>query len=291
MPTRTTNRGNAYYHKGDDDRAIADYSEAIRLDPKYAQAYFNRGIANLYAGWLLKALADLGQSSALNPKYAYAALWLNIVTTALPPSEFRLPAWVRGVQGLLSIHSFAQQFNPKAKYWLIYCLEGPSCYAEFGRTSKGWIARRAFSPQNRASPYVISFCGESPGRLRVDDDGDLVCVADHPSGRRDARTLDEVVNPDFAALARACGGHGFRATKPGELNAEINEAFNVAGPAIIDCVVAADEMPNFPHLELDKLGHYAVAKIEALTRRPASDELTSTTSGQAISTQRPLWSR
>ena len=72
----------------------------------------------------------------------------------------------------------------------------------------------------------------------------------------------EFPNPDFAALARACGGHGFRATKPGELHAEINEAFNVDGPAIVDCVVAADEMPNFPHLELDKLRNYAVAKIK-----------------------------
>jgi pyruvate dehydrogenase (quinone) len=69
-------------------------------------------------------------------------------------------------------------------------------------------------------------------------------------------------NPDFAALARACGGHGFRASKPGELHDQINEAFSVAGPAVIDCVVAADEMPNFPHLELDKVGHYATAKVK-----------------------------
>jgi thiamine pyrophosphate-dependent acetolactate synthase large subunit-like protein len=71
----------------------------------------------------------------------------------------------------------------------------------------------------------------------------------------------EFPNPDFTALARACGGHGFRATKPGELLAEIGEALEVDGPAIVDCVVAADEMPNFPHLELDKVGNYALAKI------------------------------
>ena len=36
------NRGNALRSKGDMDRAIADLTEAIRLDPKYAIAYNNR---------------------------------------------------------------------------------------------------------------------------------------------------------------------------------------------------------------------------------------------------------
>jgi thiamine pyrophosphate-dependent acetolactate synthase large subunit-like protein len=72
----------------------------------------------------------------------------------------------------------------------------------------------------------------------------------------------EFPNPDVTAFARACGGHGFRATRPGELHAEINAALSIDGPAIVDCVVAADEMPNFPHLELDKVGRYAVAKIK-----------------------------
>ena len=49
---------------------------------------------------------------------------------------------------------------------------------------------------------------------------------------------------------------------PGELHAEINEAFQADGPAIVDCVVAADEMPNLPHLEFEKLGHLALAKIK-----------------------------
>jgi pyruvate dehydrogenase (quinone) len=79
------------------------------------------------------------------------------------------------------------------------------------------------------------------------------------------REAIEFRNPDFAALARACGGHGFRATKPGELHGEINEAFKVDGPAIVDCVVAADEMPNLPHIDLETAGNYAMAKIrEAL---------------------------
>ena len=72
----------------------------------------------------------------------------------------------------------------------------------------------------------------------------------------------EFPNPDFASLARACGGHGFRATKPGELLAEINEALAIDGPAIVDCVVAADELPNLPHINLETVGHFALAKIK-----------------------------
>jgi pyruvate dehydrogenase (quinone) len=72
----------------------------------------------------------------------------------------------------------------------------------------------------------------------------------------------EFPNPDFAALAHACGGHGFKAAKPGELKDAISEAFKVDGPAIIDAVVAADEMPNLPHIDLETVGHFAMAKIK-----------------------------
>jgi thiamine pyrophosphate-dependent acetolactate synthase large subunit-like protein len=72
----------------------------------------------------------------------------------------------------------------------------------------------------------------------------------------------EFPNPDFSTLASACGGHGFKTTDPADLHAKIDAALKVDGPAIVDCVVAADEMPNFPHLELDKIGHFALAKIK-----------------------------
>jgi pyruvate dehydrogenase (quinone) len=90
----------------------------------------------------------------------------------------------------------------------------------------------------------------------------LIPLEAEASGLPAYREAIEFPNPDFSALARACGGHGFRVTKPGELVAEINEALQVDGPAIVDCVVAANEMPNFPHLELDKIGNYAKAKIK-----------------------------
>jgi pyruvate dehydrogenase (quinone) len=72
----------------------------------------------------------------------------------------------------------------------------------------------------------------------------------------------EFPNPDFAAFASACGGRGFKAAKPGELKAAISEGLTVDGPTIVDCVVAADELPNLPHINLEMVGHYAMAKVK-----------------------------
>src|SRR6202034_3759160 len=72
----------------------------------------------------------------------------------------------------------------------------------------------------------------------------------------------EFPNPDFAALARACGGQGFSARKPGDLKAAISEAFAAEGPAIVDAVVPADELPNVPHVALETIERVALAKIK-----------------------------
>ena len=69
-------------------------------------------------------------------------------------------------------------------------------------------------------------------------------------------------NPDYVGLARACGGYGFRATRPEELRGAIEQALAADGPAIVDCVVAANELPNFPHLDFDKIENFALAKIK-----------------------------
>jgi lipoprotein NlpI len=99
------NRGLAYLEKDDPDRAladfneairlnpkndyyvvrceayaIADYNEAVRLEPKNSRGYALRGIGYLFAGSLDKALSDLNQASELDPKDTFAALWLDIVS-------------------------------------------------------------------------------------------------------------------------------------------------------------------------------------------------------------------
>src|SRR5471032_1886728 len=51
------NRGNAYTEKKEYDRAIADYDQAIRLNPKYALVFDGRGINYKNKGQLDRAIA------------------------------------------------------------------------------------------------------------------------------------------------------------------------------------------------------------------------------------------
>lgn len=75
------------------------------------------------------------------------------------------------------------------------------------------------------------------------------------------REAIEFPNPDFVALAQACGAKGFSAKTPENLLPAIVEALSCEGPAIVDCLVASDEMPNIPHLEFEQVRGYAMAKI------------------------------
>ena len=62
------------YKKGNLDQAIADYSQAIALDPKNADAYTGRGLALRDSSRLEQALADFNKAIDLDPKNANAFL-------------------------------------------------------------------------------------------------------------------------------------------------------------------------------------------------------------------------
>lgn len=66
------NRGLLLYLRKDYDRAIAEYTEVIRLDPKDAAVYFFRGDAWFRKKRYDNAIADYGEAARRDPKHAAA---------------------------------------------------------------------------------------------------------------------------------------------------------------------------------------------------------------------------
>ena len=65
------------------DEAIAQYTEALRLDPNFAEAHNNLGVALRDRGKLDRAIAHYQQALRLNPDFAAAHYNLGIVLKAL----------------------------------------------------------------------------------------------------------------------------------------------------------------------------------------------------------------
>jgi Tfp pilus assembly protein PilF/ketosteroid isomerase-like protein len=64
------NHGNAYKKQGNLTQAIADYTKAIEIDPKYAAAYSNRGNVYQIQGNFQQAIADYDKAIEINPEIA-----------------------------------------------------------------------------------------------------------------------------------------------------------------------------------------------------------------------------
>jgi tetratricopeptide (TPR) repeat protein len=66
-------RANLKFTSFDDYQgALADYNQAISLDPKFVVAYFNRGTLKHVRQDIQGALADYNQAISLNPRFADA---------------------------------------------------------------------------------------------------------------------------------------------------------------------------------------------------------------------------
>jgi TonB family protein len=70
--TAYLDRGRTYFQQDDSDRAIADYTKAIELDPEGADAYNHRGVAYLSKLDFDSAIADFDKAIQFDPLLANA---------------------------------------------------------------------------------------------------------------------------------------------------------------------------------------------------------------------------
>ena len=63
----------------------------------------------------------------------------------------------------------------------------------------------------------------------------------------------------YRLYRQATGSRGQRMPRVARCD---RRALAVDGPAIVDCIVAPDELPNMPHIDLGLAKNYAIAKIK-----------------------------
>jgi tetratricopeptide (TPR) repeat protein len=73
------NRANAYAAKADWDHALADYTEALRRNPKFAAAMRNRGLAYARKGDFEHAIQDFTDAARLDPDDPHALIGRGLV--------------------------------------------------------------------------------------------------------------------------------------------------------------------------------------------------------------------
>lgn len=87
------NRGNVHFDRGDMRKAITDFDLAIARDPEFPLAYFNRGIAHENLGEREPSIADYRKALELAPELKPARDRLEkLGVPPVPPVEATKPA-------------------------------------------------------------------------------------------------------------------------------------------------------------------------------------------------------
>ncbi len=82
----------------------------------------------------------------------------------------------------------------------------------------------------------------------------------------------DLVNPDFAAVARAMGIFGRRVEQPADLEGALAEAFAADGPAVVDVVTARQELSIPPSITAEQAKGFSLYAIRTILAG-RSDEL------------------
>ena len=91
-------RAGAYKTKGDNDRAVADYTKAIEANSHYADAYAGRGIVYQIIGNNDDAIADYSKAIEIDPRYANAYVGRGMVYRLKGDSDHAIVDFTRAIE-------------------------------------------------------------------------------------------------------------------------------------------------------------------------------------------------
>ena len=92
------NQGVALYEAGEYEKAVAEYTKAIELDPKLASAYYNRGLAYFKMRQYDSALADFNKAIELDPRSSTAWVGRGIALEGLGKYKEALEAYNKSLE-------------------------------------------------------------------------------------------------------------------------------------------------------------------------------------------------
>ena len=75
--------GDKYAAQGNYQKAIEEYTEAIRIDPEHHLAFFNRGVVYTVLDQPERMIEDVDEAIRLNPKYAEAYFFRGVTYSIL----------------------------------------------------------------------------------------------------------------------------------------------------------------------------------------------------------------
>jgi tetratricopeptide (TPR) repeat protein len=92
------NLGNAYQQKGETDQAMAQYQNALQINPGYAEAQYNIGDLLLRKGRLDEAMVHFQKAVQIEPDYAQAHYTLGIALWQTGRTDEAIASYQRAVQ-------------------------------------------------------------------------------------------------------------------------------------------------------------------------------------------------
>ena len=92
------NRGDSLFAKQDYKAAIADYTQALAINPGNDYAYYNRGNAHRKLEDYQGAIADYTQALAINPENEYAYLYRGMAHSFLGEQQAAIADYTQAIQ-------------------------------------------------------------------------------------------------------------------------------------------------------------------------------------------------